>query len=100
VAYVITSACIGVKDEACVATCPADCILGAPDDPMLFIDPTLCIDCAACVPACPVNAIYLEGDVPSHERDFVAVNRDYFYDPKAALQRIEQWRATSSEEQK
>ena len=41
---------------------------------MLVIDPDECIDCAVCVPECPVNAIYAEEDVPSDQRDFIAEN--------------------------
>lgn len=87
-AFVITSACIGVKDRTCVATCPVDCILGDPSDPMLFIDPGLCIDCAACVPVCPVKAIYSEADIPVGERRFIDINRQYFSDRQAALEAL------------
>lgn len=86
--YVITGACIGVKDESCVATCPVDCIVGAPGDPMLFIDPALCIDCAACVPACPVKAIVHEKDAGGELAQYTALNRDYFADPKATVDRV------------
>ena len=86
--YVITAACICVKDRSCVAACPVDCILGAADEPMLFIDPALCIDCAACVPVCPENAIYHENEVPSAQAEFTTINREYFTDRPAALERV------------
>jgi len=69
VAYIIAEPCIGTKDTACVDVCPVDCIHPAKgrtyDDgrptfdevPQLYIDPTECIDCGACVPVCPVTAI-------------------------------------------
>ena len=87
-AYVITEACIGEKDATCVATCPVDCILGEAGDPMLFIDPALCIDCGACQPVCPVNAIFIESEVPPDQVEFTEINRRYFDDPKSALDRV------------
>lgn len=87
-AYVITEACIGVKDATCVATCPVDCILGNPNDPMLFIDPTLCIDCGACLPVCPVKAIFIEAEVPPDQSEFVQINKQYFEDPGSTLKRV------------
>ena len=84
-AFVITSACVGVKDESCVATCPVDCIIGTTDDPMLFIDPALCIDCAACEPVCPVKAIVKDTDLTDELRMFEAINRDYFADRPGTL---------------
>lgn len=88
-AFVITGACLCVKDQTCVATCPVDCIVGKPGDPMLFIDPSLCIDCAACLPVCPVNAIYAEADVPSGEEEFIKLNRQYFQDRDGTLRALE-----------
>ena len=77
-AYVITEACIGTKDQSCVDVCPVDCIHGADDDPMLYIDPDECIDCSACEPACPVNAIYFEDDVPDDMKKYIQINADYY----------------------
>jgi ferredoxin len=42
----------------------------------LVIDPDECIDCAVCVPECPVNAIYAEEDVPASQQDFIAINAE------------------------
>ena len=81
-AYVITAACIGVKDKSCVDVCPVDCIHGGDDDPQLYIDPDECIDCAACAPACPVNAIYFEDDVPADLKQSIAINADYYQQPR------------------
>ena len=44
--YVITEACIGVKDRACVEVCPVDCIYEGEDQ--LYIHPDECIECGAC----------------------------------------------------
>ncbi len=62
--FVITDPCIDTKDTACVDVCPVDCIHPRKDEAefatatMLYIHPEECIDCGACVPACPVSAIY------------------------------------------
>src|SRR6266567_161135 len=66
--FIITDPCIGTKDTACVDVCPVDCIHPRKDEPefaqttMLYIHPEECIDCGACVPACPVAAIYDNGE--------------------------------------
>ena len=74
--YVITEACITVKDKSCVDVCPVDCIYEGPDQ--LFIHPDECIDCGASEPECPVTAIFPEEDVPANLRTFVQLNRDVF----------------------
>lgn len=53
--HVICEPCIGVKDQSCVEVCPVECIYDGGDQ--FYIHPEECIDCGACVPACPVNAI-------------------------------------------
>ena len=77
-AYVIAEPCIGVKDKACVNVCPVDCIHGTDADEMLYIQPDECIDCGACVPECPVSAIYPASDVPAQWKSFIQKNADYF----------------------
>ena len=94
--YVITDACLGVKDKTCVATCPVDCIIATPEDPMMFIDPGLCIDCAACVPVCPVKAIYPEHEVPKEQAEFIELNRRYFVDKRDTLLRLESIRQSAT----
>jgi len=76
--YVITKPCIGVKDKACTEVCPMDCIHGTKADKMLFIDPAGCIDCGACRPACPVEAIFPENEVPEKWTHFIQINADYY----------------------
>jgi ferredoxin len=71
-AYVVTEACVKCKYTDCVGTCPVDCFKEGEN--MLVIDPVECIDCGACVPACPVNAIYLADDVPTDQEPFIALN--------------------------
>jgi ferredoxin len=74
--YIITEACIGVKDRACVDVCPVDCIYEGEDQ--LYIHPDECIDCGACEPECPVSAIYPEEDVPENLRAFINKNKEVF----------------------
>jgi NAD-dependent dihydropyrimidine dehydrogenase PreA subunit len=83
-AYVIAEPCIGTKDTACVDACPVDCIHPKKEDPrfpdaeMLYIDPVECIDCGACVPVCPVSAIFALDDLPEKWNEFTKKNADYF----------------------
>ena len=83
-AYIICEPCVGTKDSACVDVCPVDCIHPRKDEPafataeMLYIHPEECIDCGACVPACPVAAIYESIDAtPSHQKDLIEANAVY-----------------------
>lgn len=86
--YTITDPCITVKDRACIDVCPVDCIHDdvhddgvAEDDSkdqILYVDPDECIDCGACEPACPVEAIFEEDDVPEKWQGFVEKNAAYF----------------------
>lgn len=106
--YVITSSCIDTKDRACVDVCPVQCIyelegdtLVSRDerdgevasthpahdelrfvygDTMLYINPDECTSCDACLPECPVDAIFPGDKVPDAERDFIDVNRFVFAD--------------------
>ena len=79
-AYYITETCLDVKDKACVEVCPVDCIhpIDGEGEPMLYIDPDECIDCGACEPECPVEAIFAEEDMPEEQGRFVEINTKYF----------------------
>ncbi|MBI4674906.1 MAG: ferredoxin family protein [Chloroflexi bacterium] len=77
-AYIIAEPCIDVKDTACVAVCPVDCIHGGDEDNMLYINPDECIDCGACAPECPVSAIYPADQAPEQWRSFIELNAAYF----------------------
>jgi ferredoxin len=70
--HVVTESCIRCKYTDCVDVCPVDCFREGPN--MLVIDPDECIDCAVCIPECPVNAIKAEEDVNPDERPFIALN--------------------------
>ena len=72
--FVVTEACIRCKYTDCVDVCPVDAFREGPN--FLVIDPDECIDCAVCVPECPVAAIYAEEDVPSDQLDFTPLNAE------------------------
>ncbi len=72
--YVVTEACINCKHTECVEECPVDAFHAGPN--FLVIDPDVCIDCAACVPACPVNAIFADADVPAGMQEYAALNAE------------------------
>src|SRR5919112_1762831 len=74
--YVITEPCIGTKDQSCVEVCPVDCIYDGGDQ--FLINPEECIDCGACEPECPVEAIYPEDEVPEEMESYIAKNEEFF----------------------
>ena len=75
-AYVISLGCVDVKDKACVDECPVDCIYEG--DRTLYIHPDECVDCGACEPVCPTEAIYYEDDLPDNLTNWLAINREFF----------------------
>lgn len=96
-AYIITEPCVGVCDTSCVEVCPVDCIHGpfekndagagaiklkesggSLENLQLYIDPEECIDCGACEPECPVEAIFEEDEVPAEWNSYIAKNYEYF----------------------
>lgn len=70
--YVVTENCIRCKLTDCVDVCPVDCFHEGPN--FLVIDPEECIDCTLCEPACPVEAIYADEDVPDEMQKYIALN--------------------------
>lgn len=94
-AFIITEPCIGTCDTSCVEVCPVDCIHGPLPvdeikalqlagetaqlkDVMMYIDPDICIDCGACEPECPVEAIFEEDDTPEQYENYIQLNADFF----------------------
>ena len=76
--YVIAEPCVDVIDQSCVSVCPVDCIhFEEGIDRKLFIDPNECIDCGACEPECPVEAIFPEDALPDKWEPFVKINYAY-----------------------
>ncbi len=74
--YIITQSCVDVLDRTCVEECPVDCIYEG--ERMLYIHPDECVDCGACEPVCPVEAIYFEDDLPRERVDYHRVNVEFF----------------------
>ena len=74
--YVIALPCVDLKDLACVEECPVDCIYEG--ERMLYIHPDECVDCGACEPVCPVEAISQDRRVSDEDTDFVEDNRAFF----------------------
>jgi ferredoxin len=94
--HVVIDSCIKCKYTDCVDVCPVDCFKEGPN--MLVIDPDECIDCAVCIPECPVNAILAEEDLPEDQKQFIALNAELakqwptISDTKAPLSDAEQWK--------
>tara|TARA_B100002052_G_C15882881_1_gene600228 strand:- start:2963 stop:3262 length:300 start_codon:yes stop_codon:yes gene_type:complete len=92
--YIITEPCVSVCDTACVEVCPVECIHGPndtkgcgeeakdksfnPSNKQLYIDPEECIDCGACEPECPVEAIFDEDMVPDQWKKYININYNFF----------------------
>ena len=92
--FIIAEPCVSTCDTACVEVCPVDCIHGPdivdgmgeeakadgfnPDGKQLYIDPDECIDCGACEPECPVEAIFDEDDLPDEWKKYVEINANFF----------------------
>ena len=74
--YVIGQPCVDVMDRACVDECPVDCIYEGARS--LYIHPDECVDCGACEPVCPVEAIYYEDDLPEALQPYLADNEAFF----------------------
>ena len=74
--YIIAEPCIDVLDKACVDVCPVDCIHPTDGEGVkqLYIDPEECIDCGACEPVCPVDAIFMDEEVPEKWTAFTEYN--------------------------
>lgn len=106
-AYVIAEPCIGTKDTACVDACPVDCIHpkknttyddGRPTFdtvPQLYIDPVECIDCGACVPVCPVSAIFVLDDLPEKWKQYTELNESYAKGGNSRLESMPNTRSSS-----
>lgn len=72
--HVVCKPCFGCKYTDCVVVCPVECFYEG--EQMLYIHPDECIDCEACVPECPVEAIFLEENIPAGEEGFTALNAE------------------------
>lgn len=72
--YVVTGRCDKCKYTDCVEVCPVECFHEG--ETMLYIDPDECIDCNACVPTCPVEAIFYEEDLPEKFSEWMEINAE------------------------
>ena len=86
-AHVITGLCQDTKDQSCVEVCPVDCIHPAQsldgdeafeETLQLYIDPDVCIDCGACVPECPVGAIFMQEDLAPEDEKYIEINAAFY----------------------
>ena len=92
--HIILSPCVGTCDTACVAVCPVNCIHGPIDvdgageevlnmskeelsDKQLYINPDECINCAACIPECPVDAIVEDEEEAIEKGELESVKKNY-----------------------
>src|SRR3954462_14290146 len=73
-AHIVTAPCNDCKYTDCCVVCPVECFYQ--DDMMLYIDPNDYIDCEACVPECPVEAIFAEANVPAQWTDYTPMNAE------------------------
>jgi NAD-dependent dihydropyrimidine dehydrogenase PreA subunit len=76
--YVIAAPCIDVMDKSCIEECPVDCIYEG--ERKLYINAKECIDCGACEPVCPVEAISQDRRVPDDQSEHVQDNIRFFTD--------------------
>ncbi|MFE4451103.1 ferredoxin [Streptomyces sp. NPDC056796] len=74
--YVIAQPCVDIKDKACIDECPVDCIYEGPRK--LYIQPDECVDCGACEPVCPVEAVFYEDDLPEAFHPYRVADREIF----------------------
>jgi len=74
--YVITDRCVDCRFTYCVAECPANCFYEVKDPAMLVIHPDECVDCDACVPLCPINAIWPGDDLPPEFSEWTQKNAE------------------------
>lgn len=77
--FVVAADCLDVLDRSCVEVCPVDCIYEG--GRKAYIHPEECVDCGACEPVCPVNAIAYADDVPEGQGAFIADSVDFFHRP-------------------
>ncbi|MBS0450042.1 MAG: 4Fe-4S dicluster domain-containing protein [Proteobacteria bacterium] len=72
--HVVTDNCRGCRYTDCVASCPVACF--HVNEARVYIDPVTCIDCSACIPACPVHAIVEEFDLPDDQQYWIGINAE------------------------
>jgi ferredoxin len=71
--HVVAEPCVNCKYTECVEVCPVDCFREGEN--ILIIHTEECIDCAACVPACPTSAIFADVDLPAEWNGYLVLAR-------------------------
>ena len=74
-AYIVAEPCINCKYTDCVDVCPVDCFHEGVN--FLAIHPEDCIDCGACEPECPTEAIFEEDELPDKWESYIELNAKY-----------------------
>ena len=77
--YAMGGPCVDVTDRSCLEECPVDCIYEG--ERKLYINPKECIDCGACEPVCPVEAIFSDRAATADQKEWVADNARFFSEP-------------------
>ncbi len=96
-AYVVAEPCIKCKYTDCVEVCPVNCFYEGAN--FVVIHPDECIDCGACEPVCPTQAIFPEGDLPERFNEYKALNSEFatkwpnLSEKRPALAEAEQFKA-------
>src|SRR6476620_11402422 len=83
--HIVVQACFGCKYTDCVVVCPVECFYEG--EQMLYIHPDECIDCEACVPECPVEAIFQQDNVPEDQKPFIELNAEFFFNDTATTEK-------------
>ncbi|ALV41900.1 ferredoxin [Pseudarthrobacter sulfonivorans] len=78
--FVVTEACVDIKDKSCIQVCPVDCLFEG--NRMMYINSDQCINCGACEPACPVSAIRFDDELEGDDEKFLELNELFFEEAK------------------
>ncbi len=75
--HTVIDSCQDCMYTDCVTVCPVDCFYGDREkENMIYIHPDECIDCGACIPECPVEAILPEDEVPEDKQKWTPINAE------------------------
>jgi len=77
-AHIVTERCVDCRYTDCCVVCPVDCFYEVTAPAMLVIDPDTCIDCALCVPECPIQAIWPTDELPDVYSEWIEKNAELF----------------------
>lgn len=72
--HVVTDNCRGCRFTDCVSVCPVACFHA--NEVRVYINPAVCIDCGACIPACPVHAIVEQIDLEDDQKHWSEINAE------------------------